>query len=211
MTISATATHYAALRAAEWPCRNEAAAFERHMLACCLSVALAERDASSLSLSDALGLTGPEIFDLLVSHFPLMPLTGFDLGELADPMFDMEETLLRDLLLAHRATEKPVSEWLASIIARRAMHADHLWQDLGLFDRSDLNRLLKTWFPTLHARNTTNMRWKKFFYRTLCEAEGFSLCTAPSCSVCTDFRHCFGPEDGMSRLADIRRDSAVAA
>ena len=28
-------------------------------------------------------------------------------------------------------------------------------------------------FPTLAAGNTKNMKWKKYFYRKLCEAEGF--------------------------------------
>lgn len=90
------------------------------------------------------------------------------------------------------------------------MKPDHLWQDLGLFDRSELNRLLATHFPTLHAGNTTNMRWKKYFYRKLCEAEGFSLCAAPSCAVCADFVSCFGAEDGESRLAQTRRAGDLA-
>lgn len=211
MTIRAIATHYANLRAAEWPCRDEAAAFERHVLACVLAAGLSERDSSGQALSVALGLKSRDILDIVVRHFPLMPLAGFDLGELPDPHFEMEEELLRDLLLSHRSTAKALPVWLASIIARRSMQADHLWQDLGLFDRGDLNRLLQTWFPTLHAGNTTNMRWKKYFYRQLCEAEGFALCTAPSCSVCADFDNCFGAEDGMSRLAEIRRDASLAA
>lgn len=94
---------------------------------------------------------------------------------------------------------------LATVIARRAMRADHLWQDLGLTDRSELGRLLARHFPALHAGNTANMRWKKYFYRKLCEAEGFVLCAAPSCAQCTDFAACFGAEDGESRLARNRR------
>lgn len=30
-----------------------------------------------------------------------------------------------------------------------------------------------TCFPTLAAGNTKNVKWKKYFYRKLCEAEGF--------------------------------------
>jgi nitrogen fixation protein NifQ len=86
------------------------------------------------------------------------------------------------------------------------MRPDHLWQDLGLFDRSELNRLLARHFPSLHAGNTANMKWKKYFYRKLCEAEGFVLCTAPSCAQCTDFAACFGAEDGESRMAQTRRE-----
>lgn len=104
-----------------------------------------------------------------------------------------------------------LADILPTVIARRAMRPDHLWQDLGLFDRGDLTRLLARHFPTLHAGNTANMRWKKYFYRKLCEAEGFSLCTAPSCSVCADFASCFGSEDGESRMAAARRAVDLSA
>ena len=54
------------------------------------------------------------------------------------------------------------------------------------------------------------MRWKKYFYRRICDLEGFSLCAAPHCSVCTDFASCFGDEDGMSRLAQMSRELTAA-
>ncbi len=108
------------------------------------------------------------------------------------------------------APAPPLAALLAGLVARRAMRADHLWQDLGLADRSELNRMLARHFPALHAGNTGNMRWKKYFYRRLCEAEGFVLCAAPSCAVCTDFAACFGAEDGESRLARVRRAHDVA-
>jgi nitrogen fixation protein NifQ len=44
------------------------------------------------------------------------------------------------------------------------------------------------------------MKWKKFFYRCLCEMEGFSLCAAPSCAECSDYAACFGEETGVGRL-----------
>ena len=86
------------------------------------------------------------------------------------------------------------------------MRDDHLWQDLGLFSRAELGRLLARHFPALHAGNVNNMRWKKYFYRRICDLEGFSLCAAPHCSVCKDFASCFGDEDGMSRLAQLSRE-----
>jgi nitrogen fixation protein NifQ len=211
MTDSTFATHYATLRAAQWPPRDEAAAFDIHVLACVLATGMAERDANGIALSETIGLGTAEIIDILVSRFPLVPIGDYFLESMPVPALDMEEGILRDLLLAHRGSRKPVASWLASIIARRAMKADHLWQDLGLFERAELGRLLKDHFPALHAGNTTNMRWKKFFYRKLCEAEGFALCTAPSCSVCTDFTACFGAEDGMSRMAEARRTLELAA
>ena len=199
------ASHFAPLAAAQWPPRNEAAAFEIHAFASALAAGMAERDLTGLSLRETTGLTDDELTQLMVRAFPLVQPANL-IGEPGpDPLVDEEETLVRDLLVRHRADTRPATRFLAAIVARRAMRDDHLWQDLGLSNRAELSRLLSAYFPRLAAGNTKNMRWKKYFYRTLCEAEGFSLCTAPSCSVCSDFASCFGEEDGMSRLATARR------
>ncbi|WP_237153184.1 nitrogen fixation protein NifQ [Oryzibacter oryziterrae] len=205
------ASHYASLRAAQWPTRTEADAFDNHVLASALAAALTEVDRGEGSLADGLGLKPGEIGRLLDRRFPILRRAALELEWMAESPADDEELMLRELLMAHRSGREPLSSWLAVIIARRAMRADHLWQDLGLGSRDELNRLLKTHFSVLHAGNTRNMRWKKYFYRVLCEEEGFSLCTAPSCSVCTDFQSCFGEEDGMSRMAELRRQLTVAA
>lgn len=205
------ASHYASLRAAAWPARDEADAFDTHVLAAILAAALAESDASTVSLADGLGLPPSEIGRLLDRRFPIYRAAHLDLADMAESPICEEEALLADLLAAHRTGPQPVAAWLAVMIARRAMRPDHLWQDLGLNDRGELNRLLARHFRNLHAGNTRNMRWKKYFYRVLCEAEGFALCSAPSCAVCTDFSDCFGAEDGMSRLADWRRRLEAAA
>jgi nitrogen fixation protein NifQ len=91
------------------------------------------------------------------------------------------------------------------MIARRAMEPDHLWQDLGLRDRGELSALLHRHFAPLARQNTDNMKWKRFFYRMICDSEGFALCTTPICSDCTDFDMCFGEETGEARLARNRR------
>jgi nitrogen fixation protein NifQ len=39
------------------------------------------------------------------------------------------------------------------------------------------------------------MKWKKFFYKQICEREGFKLCKSPSCGECVDYNKCFGPEE----------------
>lgn len=59
-----------------------------------------------------------------------------------------------------------------------------------------LSCLLRENFPTLAALNTRDMKWKKFFYRQLCERAGVMICKSPNCAECCDFRACFGPEDG---------------
>ncbi|MEX3960351.1 nitrogen fixation protein NifQ [Trinickia symbiotica] len=72
--------------------------------------------------------------------------------------------------------------------------ANHLWQDLRLPSRRELSALLGYWFPLLAAKNVYGMKWKKFFYKQLCEREGLVVCKAPSCGLCPDWAHCFGPE-----------------
>lgn len=208
MQVPTFAHHYAALRSAVRPSSDEADAFDGHVLAAILAAAMTEAEAADVHLCDGLGLSMAETKCLFDHHFP--SYTAKLDGHVPSVPLE-EELLLIDLLLAHRSGPEPVSGWLATLIARRAMRPDHLWQDLGLNDRGELNRLLARHFRTLHAGNTGNMRWKKYFYRVLCEAEGFSLCAAPSCAVCTDFNDCFGVEDGLSRLADLRRRIEVAA
>ena len=65
----------------------------------------------------------------------------------------------------------------------------------GLPNRAVLSRLMQTHFPTLAAKNIGDMKWKKFFYRQLCERAGVPICKSPHCADCCDFRVCFGPED----------------
>lgn len=207
--MPAFARHYSALRAAARPARDEADAFDSHVLAAILAAALAEAEVLGACPIDGLGLSPAEVDRLLGIHFP--GYAAIEFHHSAPSESSEEEILLVDLLLAHRSGPEPVATWLAILVARRAMRPDHLWQDLGLNDRGELNRLLARHFRTLHAGNTGNMRWKKYFYRVLCEAEGFSLCAAPSCAVCTDFSDCFGTEDGFSRLAGLRRRMEEAA
>ncbi|MEM5345608.1 nitrogen fixation protein NifQ [Paraburkholderia azotifigens] len=70
----------------------------------------------------------------------------------------------------------------------------HLWQDLRLPSRSELSALLGYWFPTLAEKNVHGMKWKKFFYRQLCQREALIVCQASSCGECAEFASCFGPE-----------------
>ena len=65
---------------------------------------------------------------------------------------------------------------------------------MGLPNRDVLSQLLRRYFTTLYEKNIGNMKWKKFFYKQLCEQAKVMLCKAPSCQVCTDYTACFGPE-----------------
>ncbi|WP_242390500.1 nitrogen fixation protein NifQ [Pararhodospirillum photometricum] len=152
---------------------------------------LAAGAADSRPLSDALGLL-PTALRTLVDRF--FPGAGLIIPETPPGPDAPEEPDLRALLLAGRAHGTPEEEWLATILARRSLLPNHLWQDLGLRSRSDLSTLLTRHFTPLARRNTKNMKWKKFFYRELCQQDGILVCKSPLCDACSDYSACFGPE-----------------
>lgn len=102
---------------------------------------------------------------------------------------------LRALLLSHRAGKSRSEVWVAEIICAGCIGGGHLWHDLGLFSRAELGALIQRNFPTLHAKNIKNMRWKKFFYKQLCEGEGVYICRSPSCEACPEFVNCFSSDE----------------
>jgi nitrogen fixation protein NifQ len=102
---------------------------------------------------------------------------------------------LVELLLDHRSDDTHETRELAVFIVEACMGDNHLWQDMGLANRSALSELMQTRFPALAAKNTGNMKWKKFFYKQLCERAEIFICKSPSCGVCVDYNKCFGPED----------------
>lgn len=172
-------------------------------LACVVVLAAAEARRHDETVAARLGLSRADLAVLLGQLPQLAPLVG-DPAAGEDPAVSDEEDQVRLLLLLSRGEETDDTRRVACIMARRAMEADHLWQDMGLPSRAELGALIAEVFPALHARNTRNMRWKKFFYRQLCEREGFVLCAAPSCGACADYAGCFGPEDGESGLSRLR-------
>ncbi|MBH5389411.1 nitrogen fixation protein NifQ [Bradyrhizobium sp. CNPSo 4019] len=180
--------------------------FDRHVLACILAAGVMEGG----RLFEKVGLSSDDLAALFKQKFPSVRIKGDDLllGSKRDD--NDEVTMVRDLLLARRSTEGDTGRWLAAMIARRVMEPSHLWADLGLRNRGELSRLLNRHFGPLARRNVNNMRWKRFFYRMLCEDEGLILCTTPMCTECKDFNHCFGDESGESRMADRRRDGLLA-
>ena len=109
----------------------------------------------------------------------------------------MEVDDLRELLLSHRSSGAEETIWFAKMISVGALGENHLWQDLGLSGRKDVSFILKNYFAHLFNKNTGNMKWKKFFYKQLCDMEDIKVCKAPSCSVCSHHSDCFGPEDGI--------------
>jgi len=108
----------------------------------------------------------------------------------------LEKDDLVAYLLARAAyPEREETCWITAILVAGCLGEDHLWQDLGLWSRQELSGLIAYNFPEVAAANTRDMKWKKFIYKQLCEAEGIYVCRAPSCEVCVDYPRCFGPED----------------
>lgn len=166
--------------------------FDRHVFACIIAKGAEE---TQRPLAEAVGLPPETLARLVERYFPgagwlVQSLSG-DSGK-----DELEEPDLRRML-TDNAT-RPGDEaagWLAAMVARRSLLPNHLWQDLGLSARGDLSGLLHRHFGPLAMRNVNDMKWKKFFYRQLCEEEGVSICKSPVCDTCSDFTHCFGPEE----------------
>jgi nitrogen fixation protein NifQ len=143
-----------------------------------------------------LGLSAFEFRRMLQHHFPAVGpdgLTGSE--EWLDPQRWEEMADLRKLLLRNRSGDAADETWLTEIVIAGCMGSDHLWQDLGLWNRADLSRLMHENFGPLASHNVKDMKWKKFLYKQLCAAEGIYTCRAPSCEVCADYQNCFGPEE----------------
>ncbi|TQF34135.1 nitrogen fixation protein NifQ [Bradyrhizobium sp. UNPA324] len=176
--------------------------FDRHVLASILAAAVMDGG----PVAERIGLSERDLDALLTQCFPSAPVRAFAWIGGCDTSVDDETVMVRDLLLAQRSTDGEVGHWLAAMVARRAMEPNHLWEDLGLRERPELSRLLTRHFAPLATRNTRNMRWKRFFYRMLCEDDGFVMCATPVCTQCNDFDLCFGEESGESRMAERRRE-----
>ena len=162
-------------------------ASDRHVLASVIAAALAEAERP---LTEALGLDRPD------TAFPeAYSIDGLVARDATAGNDAIEEEDFRALLLDGRRHRHDIEEWLARIIVRRSLCRGHLWHSLGLRKRRELSNMLHRHFPTVAERNTRGMKWKKFFYREMCQAEGVHVCKSPVCDVCTDFDDCFGTED----------------
>ncbi len=148
------------------------------------------------ALPDWLGLTEENYLRMMEKHFPTFDPTELDNPEIPLDLERMDEVDdLRKLLLQSCPDTDESKLWMLDILIAGCLGNDHLWQDLGLWERADLSKLMLQNFAPLAERNVKDMKWKKFLYKQLCEAEGIYTCRAPSCEVCTDYDVCFGPED----------------
>ena len=131
------------------------------------------------------------------NDLPPWPVLRHDLAARHDCRAD-EVVDLTALLLDHADPQAGPPEWrhaAAHAVAVACLGDNHLWQDLLLTNRGELNTLMRWWFPALVAKNSGDMKWKKFFYRQLCEREDILICKSPSCAVCSDHALCFETTD----------------
>ena len=170
-----------------------AAPEDRHLFACALAIAAGE----PYNILTTLGLRKDELDKVMHSYFPALALA--DLVSLATPASGLPPLTNADLLnvlltyLPHDAngcTPAP-SLWLAQILAARAAHPGHLWRAMGLFTRAELTVGIRRHLPALAHDNHQGMRWKRFFYKKLCEQSGGVLCKTPDCGACSDYAMCF--------------------
>ena len=166
---------------------------DRHVLASVIAAALGE---PHQPLTEALGLDRPTLARLLDRVFPGADAVGDLVAADAGPGEEaIEEPDYRALLLSGRATGAEIEAWLAHIVARRSLRPEHLWISLGLRNRKELSEMLHRHFPAVAGRNVHGMRWKKFFYREMCQAEGVYVCKSPVCDVCPDVGECYGVDE----------------
>jgi nitrogen fixation protein NifQ len=168
-------------------------AFDAHCLACVVAARCSETRGS---IADRVGLTEDAFRAMLDRYFGGTDLAGFCARGDEPDETAIEEEDLGLLLLDHRARGEPIEEWLAAMIAHACRRSDHLWQDLGLTSRKDVTEMMHRHFPGLALLNVKDMKWKKFFYKQLCEREDIRICKSPNCESCSDYEICFGPEDG---------------
>jgi nitrogen fixation protein NifQ len=157
-------------------------------IAGCLAEAIANGDQPLVR-----GLSEQRFNQLLRSCFAGVELKNGGTGGTGQPEADEFDDLLA-LLLESRAEPTELNAWISHCIASASLRQRHLWQDMGLPNRDTLSGLLAMVFPQLAARNVGDMKWKKFFYRQLCQQAGIPLCRSPNCRDCRDFPVCFGPE-----------------
>ena len=177
--------------------------FDLHVVASILALAVREAVAEGRPVAETAGIDAPSRLISMFPHAAALFLDG------PAPARSEDEACLLDLLIRGGTKGSPFEALLATMIARRAQRPNHLWQDLGLRDRGELSLLMARDFAPLARRNSKDMKWKKFFYRTLCRDADYALCTAPSCGECCDFGICFNEESGACLLAHARSDVAA--
>ena len=87
-------------------------------------------------------------------------------------------------LLQESACNEFAKSALASYIATKAFESGHLYTDMNLGSRIELNKLMTDNYPLLAAKRPADKRWKKFLFDEIGSI-------APACYGCKDTGNCF--------------------
>ena len=167
---------------------------DRRLFASLLAIAARETD----DPAGALGLSGADFADLRAAYFPEAPTSSPTARGVGGPSAANGDVL--KLLLAHvpkdpKGIPSPPARWLAQCLAARAARPGHLWIAMGLLERPQLTAAIARHLPSLAAANDKGMRWKRYFFREICNHSGGLLCKSPSCGACSDYALCFAREE----------------
>jgi nitrogen fixation protein NifQ len=143
------------------------------------------------AMPECLGLDARMYGRMLAHHFPGVVRPAASCARPWDAADMPEYAELKALFTEYQAAHVHVQPWWIELLIIGCCGRNHLWEDLGLFDRRDLNSLMHTHFQGLAAKNDRDMKWKKFLYKQLCEREGIIACPAPTCDECAHFSDCF--------------------
>lgn len=159
----------------------------------------------SLALRDLArtGLSPAELAGLLASLFPgaragtapaIADLwTQWHAYAARGPAYPQPDfTRLLRVLLDACGGPAATTPWVSRVLAHACLRPDHLWRDLGMAGRQDVTALLTRHYPELAARNTSNLRWKKFLAYSAFAHAGLPAQPAPGCAKCEDHGLCYG-------------------
>ena len=103
-----------------------------------LACMLASQCAGVGSMPPRLGLSKDAYQSMMTTHFSGVELPIDYMAEAPEDEDRLDEQKeLLELFLVHRLDPGPSAEWIAQILVAGMMGGNHLWQDLGLWDRKE--------------------------------------------------------------------------
>lgn len=88
------------------------------------------------------------------------------------------------LFLQQYAKDTYAKEIIAPHVAKTSLKENHLYEDLGFLNRTQMGNYMKSHFPLLSELKPKEKLWKKFIYESIDEV-------APACEYCQDQENCF--------------------
>jgi len=93
------------------------------------------------------------------------------------------ETKVTKLLQMYGANEYSSSH-IAPLVAKKSLLPNHLYEDLGFSNRTQMGKFMTLHFPRLAQNKPKDKLWKKYIYDLIGEV-------APACATCKDSVTCF--------------------